>query len=130
MNTPTMAQTTNGLGLFIYNTRRAKGLSRGDLAERLTQNGYECTESAINHWEKGRADAPIEDARFARALSAALDVPPSQIARAAGVFNLPPETMGEVLSRLSPATLALLKEAGPDEIKKIEALIRAFLTES
>ena len=130
MNTPTMAQITNGLGSFIYGVRRARGLSRGELAERLTQNGYECTESAINHWERKRADPPIEDARFARALSLALDVPPSQIAKAAGIFDLPPETVSDVLSRLSPATLTLLKEAGPDEIKKIEALIRAFLTES
>lgn len=124
-----MAHRVTNLGQFIYNKRRALHLSRADLAERLTVNGYECTESAINHWENGRSNPPIADPVFARTLALSLDVSPSELIEAAGVLDVTPEVTDLVLARLSPLTIQLLKEASPKNIKKVEAIIRALLAE-
>jgi transcriptional regulator with XRE-family HTH domain len=124
-----MAHQTASLGQYILNRRRAKNMSRTELAEKLTVNGYECTESAINHWENGRANPPIEDPAFARALALALDVPPSALIKASGALDITPELAEAVLARFSPVTLQLLKEASPQNIKKVEAVIRALLAE-
>ncbi len=121
---------SNSLGIFIFNRRRALNLSRADLADRLTTNGYECTESAINHWEKGRAQPPIENPVFASALASILELKPSDLVRATGVFEIPPDVEQSILARFSPATLQLLKQASPQDIKKVEAIIRTMLAES
>ncbi len=125
-----MATKPNELAVFLEKRRRMLKLSRADLAERLTQNGYECTEGAINHWEHGRANVPIEDPVFARALAVSLDVPPSELIKASGVLDVSPDLIDNILARFSPLTLRLLKEASPKEIKKVEALIRTLLAEN
>lgn len=119
------------LAEFIYNRRGALHLGRAGLADLLTDNGYQTSESAINHWEHGRADPPIHDPVFARALSAALNVSPSDLLKAAEIYeNITSEQTDAVLARLSPGVVDLLKEASPQDIKKVEAVIRAMLAEN
>lgn len=125
-----VAQQPGKLGDFIRDRRNRLRLSRADLAELLTTNGYECTESAINHWESGRATPPLENPTFARALSTSLNIAPSELLKASGLAAAMTQDIAkEAVAKLSPDVLQLLKEASPQDIKKVEAIIRAALTE-
>lgn len=116
------------IGRYIRKMRKDNDLSREALAELLTANGYECTDSAINHWESGRAKPPIEDPSFARALSLSLNVPPSELVKASGILDqLASPDLSSVLARFAPETVQLLKEAAPKDIKRIESMIRVML---
>lgn len=126
----TAVQEPTKLGKYIYTRRRQLDLTQPELAQQLSANGYECTESAISHWEKGRAAPPIDNPIFARALAIALSVSPGDLLKISGVLaEMTPQTSQEVAAKLSPDVLQMIKEADPKNIKKLEAVIRAILTE-
>ena len=121
----------SALGKYIEDRRLQLRLSRVALAESLTQNGYECTEGAINHWEHGRAKPPIDNPQFARALSRALDVMPSELIRATGMIDAAsPDLVQRLLAGMSPNTLLLLERASPEQIERLDHVIRLFLADN
>ena len=123
-------ENISNIARYIRSRRKGLDISQEALAARLSISGYDCTESAVSHWEHGRAEPPIENPVFANALAIALEVNPSDLVRATGVFAIPPEVEESVLARLSPGTLQLLKEASPQDLKKVEAIIRTVLAEN
>lgn len=48
----------------LWTFRRVRGFSRREVAEHLTENGWPCTEAAVQKWEKGKSRPTREAVRL------------------------------------------------------------------
>ncbi|MCL4251800.1 MAG: helix-turn-helix domain-containing protein [Anaerolineae bacterium] len=70
--------------LWLKHRREGRRLSQDELASRLQVEGFDLTRATISHWEVGRYQPPLNDARFRQALAKILRVSVRQMLIEAG----------------------------------------------
>lgn len=75
------------IATFIKTRRNELELSLADLARLITVHGYSTEKQTVSHWEHGRNNPPIEQARFRVALALALEVDVNELLEKTGFIR-------------------------------------------
>jgi transcriptional regulator with XRE-family HTH domain len=59
---------------WLRRMREKRHISQQELADRLSELGYETSYARVSHWETGRNKPPLEDSGFRHALATALEI--------------------------------------------------------
>lgn len=103
------------LGEYIAQKRKGAGMTQEDLARILERLSVPRAASTIANWEAGRGSIPIE---ALDALAQALNEPsPAKLYELAGILDKIPG--GRII--------AMLHNASPEDIHRVERLIKAYL---
>lgn len=74
------------IGEFIKMRRQEIGISLSELSARLALRGHSITRAAIQHWESGRNQPPIEDYEFRLALAISLEIDVNELMIRGGFY--------------------------------------------
>lgn len=70
--------------MWLKMLRENARLTQDELAARLQLQGQDVSRASISHWETGRYEPPMRDARFRRALATSLEISITDLLIAAG----------------------------------------------
>lgn len=108
--------------LWIRRRRKEIHITQLELATRLVEQGYPCTEATISHWELGRHSPPLDDVRFVEMFAKALHLSIRDLLDLAGyqVTNTPK-------SKYAEQAAYLVDQMNPDKqhlaVKVLEAML-------
>lgn len=69
---------------FLKKRREELRISQQALADRLSERGQETSYARVSHWERGRNQAPLENASFRAALAQSLEMTVDDLMRQLG----------------------------------------------
>lgn len=106
------------LGTYIAKRRKSLRLTQEEISQRLRNYKIERTAATVANWETGRQPVPME---LIPAIAAALEEESPLV-----MFEL-----AGILDQIPGGNIAkLLKGASPEDMQRIERMIKAYLEDS